>query len=112
MTADELRAASDAAWNALGRSPLRRAMLGRERCDAIVRVSIDHLPDVASELAACGDDAQAQAEAIHRLERRVRLRYSENCGLAFMALIVVWAISAIVQALVIRWLNQQKGAVQ
>lgn len=107
MTPEELQEATDYAWRALGRSPMRRAMLGRERCDAIVRVSADHLADVAGELAACGDDAQAQAEAIHRLERRVRLRYSENCGFAFMTLVVVWAISAIVQALVIRWLNQQ-----
>jgi hypothetical protein len=30
--------------------------------------------------------------------------------MAFMTLILVWAISAIVQALVIRWLNSRSGS--
>lgn len=107
MNANELRAARDHAWDALRSSPMRRAMLGRDRCDAIVRVAVDQMPMYATELSNCGSDAGMQADVLRRIEGRVRRLYSENCGFAFMTLVVVWAISAIVQALVIRWLNQQ-----
>lgn len=103
MTADD----RDHVWEALGAAPLRRAMLGRERCDAIARVAFNQLHDAKRELAGFGNDPRMQAAVCQRLERRVRNLYSENCGFAFMTLVVVWAISAIVQALVIRWLNQQ-----
>lgn len=107
MTDEELRAARDHVWDALATAPLRRAALGRERCDAIVRVALNQLPTVTHELTASGRDASAGVLVQRRLERRVRSLYSENCGMALMTLVIAWAISAIVQALVIRWLNKE-----
>lgn len=97
----ELLHARDAVWDALGSAPLRRAILGRERCDAIVRVAMDSIPTM--ELQAAGRGTGHEAAVIRRIERRVRGRYAEQCGFAFSTLILSWAISAIVQALVIRW---------
>lgn len=97
----ELLQARDAVWEALGSSPIRRAILGRERCDAIVRVAKNSIPTI--ELEAAGEGTGHEAAVIRRIERRVRGRYAEQCGFAFSTLILSWAISAIVQALVIRW---------
>lgn len=94
----ELQAARDAAWLALRSSPIRRSMLGLDRCDAIVRVVME---EAHYESMVCGTvDA---TDAAIRIRRRVAHRYAGQCGFAFSTLILSWAISAIVQALVIRW---------
>lgn len=95
----DLLDARDLVWDSLASSPLRRAMLGRERCDAIVSVALEALA-TESQLAS-------GAPLLARVEDRVRRRYRENAGMAFMTLLVVWAISSIVQVLVIRWLNRR-----
>ena len=97
----ELFQARDAVWDALGRSPFRRKLLGRQRCDAIVRVAMDSIVPIEMNVSGPGTD---QGDVvILRIERRVRERYAEQCGFAFSTLILSWAISAIVQALVARW---------
>lgn len=104
MTDDiELQAARDAAWLALRSSPVRRSILGRERCDAIVRVAME---EAQYESTVCGTiDA---TDAAIRIRRRVAHRYAGQCGFAFSTLILSWAISAIVQALVVRWWRNRK----
>lgn len=98
MTQDHIQEAREYAWDALASAPLRRAMLGRERCDAIVRVALD----------ACRDEWGSSRRGLtRRVEETVRSRYHERCGMPFMSLVVAWAISAIVQALVARWMNQE-----
>lgn len=100
-----LEQARDDVWRALAARPIRRSMLGRERCDAIVRVALSQLDAVEGEMAAgrfTGTD-----EMQRRVERRVRAAYADQCGMAFATLILVWAISAIVQVLVVRWLNSR-----
>ena len=97
--ADELRDARDHAWESLAASPLRRAMLGRERCDAIVRVALDE----------CRAAPAAGGNFRRLVEDRVRSRYRDQAGFAFMSLLIAWAISAIVQAVVAHWLaNREK----
>lgn len=99
MTADdELRDTRDHVWEVLGSTPIRRAMLGRERADAIVRVA----------LSECQASNAAGPENPSVVELRVRARYRESNGFAFMSLLVAWAISAIVQAVVIRWWNEHR----
>ena len=105
----DLEHAREEVWQALADRPLRRSMLGRERCDALVRVALSQLDAVEGELAAGWCDHQVDTIR-RRVERRVRTVYAEQCGMAFMTLILVWAISAIVQALVIRWLNSRSGS--
>jgi len=105
----DLERAREDVWQALGSRPLRRSMLGRERCDALVRVALSQLDAVEGELAAGWCDHHVDAIS-RQVERRVRTVYAEQCGLAFTTLILVWAISAIVQALVIRWLANRSGS--
>ena len=102
MTPLELDQAREAVWQALGDRPMRRRLLGRKRSDAIVRVALSQIAAMEGELRAAGPDGIRR-----RIEERVRAVYSENCGMAFTTLVLVWAISAIVQALVIRWLNNR-----
>lgn len=106
MTDDELAEARDHVWEALRSSPIRRAILGRERCDALVRVTLNAMPPEA-ELCAAAASPGYRSFLCERLERRVRANYSENCGFAFVTMILVWAISAIVKALVIRWIERR-----
>lgn len=96
--ADELRDARDHAWEALGSTPVRRAMLGRGRCDAIVRVA----------LSECRAANVAGPGLVRTVEDRVRARYRDQEGFAFMSLLIAWAISAIVQAVVAHWLNSRE----
>ena len=101
MSDTDLEQAREQVWQALGRSPVRRALLGRERANAITRTSLRVLP--TEELAAAGDDSAAVDALQLRTEKHVRALYHEQCGFAFMTLVVLWAISTIVQILVIRW---------
>ena len=109
MTDSELQAARDAAWRGLAKNPLRRAMLGLDRCDAIVRVAADQLDEVAAVVMAARmpDDVIGQDTVRRRVEARVRQTYHERAGFAFMTLVIAWAISAIVQVLVQRWLDSR-----
>lgn len=113
MTDSDMKAARDAAWRGLAKNPLRRAMLGRERCDALVRVAADQLAEVHGEYEASVRAAGLSGLAIpgstlrKRVEARVRQHYHERAGFAFMTLVIAWAISAIVQVLVQRWLDSR-----
>jgi hypothetical protein len=89
---------ADYVWAELARHPIRRAMLGRERCDEIVATA-----------AAMSPTGQAAATANNRAamrrlwEGRVRDEYAQRAGFAFMTMLIMWAIGAIVQALVKKW---------
>jgi hypothetical protein len=96
----ELQKARDDVWSALGSAPLRRALLGRERCDKLTRIAHDVLSqDGVCSGAAMHAGYRAQAEGI------TRDLYPEKCSGFFTTLVLSWAISAIVQALINRWLN-------
>lgn len=102
-------AAQDHVWRSLGRYPVRRAMLGREKADAITTTTLANLPTAA--ISAAGDDSAALEEIIRQTDRRVRAEYSERSGFAFLTILALWAISAIVQILVIRyWTNNKVEA--
>jgi hypothetical protein len=106
ISTSELEEARRHVWESLGRFPVRRAMLGRERSDAITRTALRALP--TEELAAAGDDAATVDWLKSRTEKRVRALYSEQCGFAFLTFVILWAISAIVQVLVVRWWTRHR----
>ena len=95
----EFREAKEGAWEALAHAPLRRYMLGRDRCDRLVRLAIETA--LPGEYVAAGHDA-GMRQAICE---RVAGRYEERCSSVFVTMILSWAISAIVQYLIRRWWN-------
>jgi hypothetical protein len=99
-TLQELR---EHAWEALGSAPIRRSILGRRRSDELVRLAMNASP----EADLCrgferGLVARRTADHVGRV-------YGEKCSGVFTTLILSWAISAIVQALINRWLNSRGG---
>jgi len=94
MTSD-----ADYVWADLARHPIRRAMLGRERCDEIVATAVTMSP-TGRAAAAAGADRE---DMRRRWEGRVRDEYASRAGFAFMTLLIMWAIGAIVQSLVRKW---------
>jgi len=111
VTAEDLADARYVVWKRLGSSPIRRAMLGRDRCDAIVRVAMESMPDDV-EMNVAGQDTEFMDMLRDRTEQRVLASYSEKCGFAFLTLIVTWAISEIVKQLIIRWWNNRHPEVK
>ena len=99
----------DHAWERLGRMPVRRAMIGRERCDAIVAVAKQQMERTEVEYLRAGDATYVR-DVCRLVERRVKGVYQENFGMAFMTLLILWAISTIVQILVYRWFNTAGGS--
>lgn len=97
-----LREDRDATWQELGtRSRLLRFLVGRDRADKLVRIARDCFPE--SQLAACDPGSEEERKLIEETEIRVSRLYSERCGVAFQTLVLAWAISSIVQILVLRW---------
>lgn len=97
----DLDQARDAVWARL--PPVRRKLLGRERCDAIVRTTMEALPQ---EQFAAAASAAGQEDLRRRTCQLVEQAYQDRNGMAFMSLILWWAISTIVQILVVRWWTQ------
>ena len=100
----DLDQARDAVWARL--PPVRRKLLGRERCDAIVRTTFDALPQ---EQFAAAASAAGISELRRRTQQRVEQTYHDRNGFAFMSLLIWWAISTIVQIMVVRWWTQNHG---
>jgi hypothetical protein len=98
----ELAAARDAVWRRLALHPLRRAALGRDQADAITAVALEQMPDEL-ELDVAGEGTDFERLLRERTERRVLDVYSERCGFALTTFLLTWAVSAIVQALIVRW---------
>lgn len=110
MPAEPLHAARETAWSALGVNPIRRAMLGRARCDALAALAAEEVGHEAFAGANHGAFAAAHVEGSRRrIGQRITRRYPERCGFAFTTFILTWAISAIVQALIAHWWNQHGG---
>ena len=101
MRQDVLQAERDGAWEALGAAPLRRAMLGRVRCDRLVRLAAVAL-DSSEFRGAVFDNASGRA-ARKQIAKRVADVYSEPCSSVFVSLVLSWAIQAILSYLIRRW---------
>jgi len=106
MRQDVLQAERDGAWKALGVAPLRRAMLGRDRCDRLVRLASIAL-ESAEFRAAVFNHANGKA-ARKQAVKRVADVYSEPCSSVFVSLVLTWAIQAIVAYLIRRWWEARK----
>ena len=102
VDAHERNDAREHVWQRLAANPIRRAMLGRMRCDALVRTALNAMPDDV-EMAVAGEGTDFEEVLRTRTERRVLDLYSERCGFAFLTFVILWAVSAIVQILVVRW---------
>jgi hypothetical protein len=107
----ELAAARDAVWRRLALQPLRRAALGRAQADAITDEAIRQLPD-DEELDCAGEGTAFERLLRERTERRVLDVYSERCGFALTTFLLTWAVSAIVQALIVRWWRKRHEKVK
>jgi hypothetical protein len=95
---------SDYVWAELARHPIRRAMLGRERCDEIVATAAAMSPTAGRQ-----PRGRADRELLQRTwEGRVRDEYASRAGFAFMTMLIMWAIGAIVQALVKKWWEEHR----
>ncbi|MFM8496321.1 MAG: hypothetical protein ACKOEM_12465 [Planctomycetia bacterium] len=90
-------------WDAMAAYPLRRAMLGRQQCDAIVDAAMAESP-TESEMRFTGQDSAALRE---RWEQRVRLTFRDRCGSALLSMLLLWAIGKVVEILVQRWWEQK-----
>lgn len=92
---------ADYVWVELARHPIRRALLGRERCDEIVATAARRSP---AGLRIFRGELKATRDAMRDAwETSVREEYENRAGFAFMTMLIVWAIGAIVQALVKKW---------
>lgn len=98
MTGNDLQTTQDQAWRALGAYPVRRALLGRERCDVLVAIAAEEIVSAAGRGLASG-----HRDASRAIARRVGHRYDERAGFALSTFLLSWAISAIVEALIARW---------
>lgn len=103
---EDLQVTRDAVWKALATHPIRRAILGRERCDRLVRIAREQMADV--DTSAAGEGTPNEIASRRRIEQRVQALYGEPCGMAFTTIILSWAISAVVQALVVRWWKRRQ----
>jgi hypothetical protein len=92
---------ADFVWAELARHPIRRAILGRERCDEITATARSKMPADSVMVAARGGDITRYIRL--DVERQVRDEYANRAGFAFMTMLLWWAIGAIVQALVKKW---------
>jgi len=90
-------------WQALSAYPVRRSLLGRERCDAVVATAVDESPKGSESLFA-GHDSAAMRE---RWEQRVRLVYRDRCGSPLLSMLLFWAIGKIVEIIIQRWWEKQ-----
>lgn len=79
-------------------------MLGRDRCDRLTRIALD----ILSQEGCCADAAMHEGYR-RQVEDTVRGIHSERCSGIFTTLILSWAISAIVQALVKLWLDRRQS---
>lgn len=103
----ELAEARDAVWRRLALHPLRRAALGRDQADAITAVAMGQMPDDV-EMDVAGEGTDFERMLRERTERRVLDVYSERCGFAITTFLLTWAVSSIVQALIVRWWRKRK----
>lgn len=96
-----LRDAKDGAWESLSHAPVRRYLLGRDRCDRLVRIAMETVN--GGEFVAAGFNTANGREICQSIEERVAANYTERCSGVFTTLILSWAIQAIVQYLIRRW---------
>jgi hypothetical protein len=97
---------SDYVWAELARHPIRRAMLGRERCDEIAATARRKMPP--DRVMAAARRSKTERYIRVDVERQVRDEYAQRAGFAFMTMLIMWAIGAIVQALVKKWWEEHR----
>lgn len=106
MRQDVLQSERDGAWESLGAAPIRRSLLGRDRCDRLVRLAGIALQS-AEFRGAVFDNAPGRA-ARKLVAKRVADVYSEPCSSVFVSLVLSWAIQAIVSYLIKRWWENRR----
>jgi len=116
MTTDEL---CDEVWASLRGNLFRRTILGRKRCNEIVMLTCSEFPDRG--LTHCARGTPREQEVIDHCIERVTSRFQqmrsasgqrEEYGFVFLSLVLAWAVSAIVQYIVIKWWKKHFDAAE
>lgn len=106
MTLDQL---VDQTWDELRGNMFRRAILGKRRCAELVMHTLACFPDreLVALKATAGSDLERQI--VKQVEEKVASRYKATgqepgtYGFVFLSIVLYWAVSAIVQYLVVQW---------
>lgn len=99
----------DETWDSMRGNLFRRAILGKKRCAELVMHAVASFPDREFKSLNVRQDSDVERQVIKDVERRVAQRYTATgqepgtYGYVFLSLVLYWAISAIVQYLVVQW---------
>ncbi len=100
----------DECWAAMRPSLMRRAVLGRQRCSQLVMTALAHFPD--RDLVGASPDSDYVRQQKARLAIKVETEYRSTAkaakgtyGAVFMSIVLAWAVKAIVDYLIDRWLK-------
>lgn len=113
MTLDDL---IDDTWRTLRANYFRRALLGKKQCAELVMLTVSEFPE--ADLQACAQGSDYEKTLVGELITRVASRFADNriasgkqeYTFAFMSVILLWAVSAIVQHLVTQWWDRHFSA--
>lgn len=105
MTTDAL---IDSVWNELRPSLFRRSILGKRRCSEIVLHALAEFPDREFAARKATQGSSAERRIVEETEKRVAKRMKtstgdEVYGSVILSLVLMWAVSSIVQYLVLQW---------
>lgn len=108
-TIDEL---IDECWGSMRPSLMRRAVLGKQRCSRLVMMSLANFPD--RELVGTAPGSAYERQQKRMLAARVESQYRKDAppatttyGAVFLSIVLAWAIKAIVEYLIDRWINNR-----
>lgn len=99
----------DETWEALRPSLFRRAILGRRRCAEIVMTALAEFPDRELTARKASEGSSSCRSICREVEKRVAGRVRQTgedhgtYGSVVLSLVLGWAVSAIVQYLVLQW---------
>jgi len=101
----------DECWGAMRPSLMRRAVLGKQRCARLVMMTLANFPD--RELAGAIPGSAYERQQKRTLASRVEAQYRKTStpsrdtyGAVFLSIVLAWAIKAIVEYLIDRWMNK------
>lgn len=100
----------DSAWHQLRGNLFRRAILGKKMCARIVMETLAQFPDREFSSLKVAQNTDLERQIVGEVRDKVLQSVREGCraepgnyGFAIMALVLYWAVSAIVQYLVVQW---------
>ena len=102
----------DECWGSMRPSLMRRAVLGKRRCAQLVMMALANFPD--RELVGTMPGSAYEKQQKRTLAARIEAHYRKDApaaqgtyGAVFLSIVLAWAIKAIVEYLIDRWLNKR-----